>query len=157
MDKELKDLVIKALDYYDSKNNEYKKLIKYDNFELNKTDNEIQLNEKKFKYEVLGIFDNSVNVWIWAWMIPSIEKNSTIIVKKLLNYGLNIEENLIEELYLKIQFTNSRFLLEDKLQLEIHLALSSYLVKENIKFILPAKKYLNKEKTRFITIYYLIK
>jgi hypothetical protein len=47
---------------------------------------------------------------------------------------------------------NGRFLLYDDFQLDLHLAISSYLAKENFKFIYYKKKYLNKDKTKFITL-----
>ena len=87
--------------------------------------------------------------------------NETNIVRKLLNYGLKISPTPInkldnEQLYLKTQMVNSRFLLYDNFQLDLHLAISSYLAKETFKFIYNKKKYLNKEKTKYITVYYLI-
>jgi hypothetical protein len=61
-----------------------------------------------------------------------------------------------EQLYLKTQMVNSRFLLYDEFQLDLHLAISSYLAKDSFKFIYSKRKYLNKEKSKYITVYYLI-
>ncbi len=115
----------------------------------------------EFKYEFLGIFDNSTNIWMWAWLVPEFMYNETNIVRKLLNYGLKISSTVSsrldnEKLYLKTQMVNGRFLLYDSFQLDLHLAISSYLAKDNIKFIYYKKKYLNKEKTKYISVYYLI-
>ena len=98
---------------------------------------------------------------MWAWMSPDFLSNETIIVKKLLNYGLKINPTTIktlspDKLYLKTQLVNSRFLLEDEIQLELHLAIASYLAKDNFKFIFNKKRYLNKDNTKYITMYYLI-
>ena len=114
-----------------------------------------------YKYEVLGIFDNMNNIWMWAWMIPEFLTTETIIVKKLLNYGLKINPSILnkipdDKLYLKTQLVNSRFLLQDIFQLELHLAISCYLAKDNFKFIYSKKKYLSNDKKKYITIYYLI-
>ena len=90
-------------------------------------------------------------------MIPLIDNEKSTIAKKLLNYGLNIypsNENQ-EEIYLKTQLLNSRFLIQDKFQLEIHLALASYLSRENFKFLYPIKQYMDK-KRKYITKYFLI-
>ena len=56
---------------------------------------------------------------------------------------------------LKTQLTNSRFILEDSIQLDIHLALCTYLLNENIKFIYPQKNILSKN--QIIITYYIIK
>jgi len=161
MERDLRTLIRKSLDYYDNKNNEYKKFIKTDKIKMDKAKSKIMLEDKVFSYEALGVFDNQTNVWAWSWMIPSIDNIKKNLSRKLLNYGLDIEiqnnETTLEDMYLKTQFTNSRFLLNEFLQLEIHLALSSYLLKENIKFIYPLRNYLDKNKNKYVTFYLLIK
>jgi hypothetical protein len=98
---------------------------------------------------------------MWAWLVPEFTFKETNIVRNLLNYGLKISPTLTnrlnnEQLYLKTQMVNGRFLLHDNFQLDLHLAISSYLAKDNFKFIYYKKKYLNKDKTKFITVYYII-
>jgi hypothetical protein len=165
MDLDLISLIDKALNYYDQHNIEYEKYIKTDNIQLEREKNIIKFPDintsNEFKYEFLGIFDNTTNIWMWAWLVPEFMFNETNIVRKLLNYGLKISPTSTiklnnEKLYLKTQMVNGRFLLYDNFQLDLHLAISSYLAKDNIKFIYYKKKYLNKEKTKFITVYYLI-
>ena len=163
MDLDLSTLINDALNYYDKHNIEYDKYIKTDKITVERETNKIIFQEyqKEFKYEFLGIFDNTTNIWIWAWLVPEFMFNETHIVRKLLNYGLKISPTPInkldnEQLYLKTQMVNSRFLLYDSFQLDLHLAISSYLAKDNFKFIYYKKKYLNKEKTKYITVYYLI-
>ncbi len=162
-DLELSTLIDKALDYYDKKNIEYNKYLHTENINVDREKQTIKfpdINEKIYKYEVLGIFDNTTHIWMWAWMVPEFLYSETEIVKKLLNYGLKINPSIItpvpnEKLYLKTQLVNSRFLLNDEFQLELHLAISSYLSKDNFKFIYYKRKYLNKDKTKYITVYYL--
>ncbi len=155
-------LIDKALNYYDTHNIKYEDYIKTDDITIERNTNSIIFNNKeKYKYEFLGIFDNTTNIWMWAWLVPEFMYNETNIVRKLLNYGLKISPTPTnklnnEKLYLKTQMVNGRFLLNDDFQLDLHLAISSYLAKDTIKFIYNKKKYLNKEKTRFITVYYLI-
>ena len=164
MNIDLSSLIDKAIDYYDIKSLQYKKYIDSDNITLNREDNTIifpDVDEIKYTYEVLGFFDNTTNIWMWAWMSPQFTNNETNIVKKLLNYGLKINPTLSEKitpdrLYLKTQLVNSRFLLEDEFQLELHLAISSYLAKDNFKFIYYKKKYLSNNKKNYIIVYYLI-
>jgi hypothetical protein len=163
MDLDLSTLINDALNYYDKHNIEYSDYIKSEKIIVERETNKIifQEFEKEFKYEFLGIFDNTTNIWIWAWLVPEFMFNETNISRKLLNYGLKISPTPInkldnEQLYLKTQMVNSRFLLYDNFQLDLHLAISSYLAKESFKFIYNKKKYLNKEKTKYITVYYLI-
>jgi len=168
MDLDLSTLINNALIYYDKQNIEYDEYIKSNNItverETNKiifNDNSKELNSKELKYEFLGIFDNTTNIWIWAWLVPEFMFNETNISRKLLNYGLKISPTPInkldnEQLYLKTQMVNSRFLLYDQFQLDLHLAISSYLAKDSFKFIYSKRKYLNKEKSKYITVYYLI-
>lgn len=163
-DLELSILIDRAFEYYDKKNIEYNEYLHTENISIDREKQRIKfpdINDKDFKYEVLGIFDNTTHIWMWAWMVPEFMFNETEIVKKLLNYGLKINPSIVspipnDKLYLKTQLVNSRFLLNDEFQLELHLAISSYLAKENFKFIYYKRKYLNKEKTKYITVYYLI-
>jgi hypothetical protein len=163
IDLDLSTLINNALNYYDKNNIEYEKYINSDKITLERETNKITFQdyEKEFKYECLGVFDNTTNIWIWAWLVPEFMYNETNIVRKLLNYGLKITSTPIakldnEKLYLKTQMINGRFLLSDEFQLDLHLAISSYLAKDNFKFIYYKKKYLNKEKTKYITVYYII-
>jgi hypothetical protein len=163
---DLESLIDRATLYYDMHSIKYKDIINTDKIELNRETNIIvfpNIDKKEWNYEILGIFDNTTNIWIWAWMVPDFLSNETNIVKKLLSYGLKInttynEVNMrIDKLYLRTQLVNSRFLLQDEFQLELHLAISSYLAKDNFKFIYQKKKYLSSDKKKYITIYYIIK
>lgn len=161
---DLSTLIDKALNYYDAKNTEYNKYIVSSNIIVERESNNIRftdIDNTMFKYEILGVFDNTTSIWMWGWMVPEFLYNETTIVRKLLNYGLKINPSLVssvpdDKLYLKTQLVNSRFLLNDEFQLELHLAISSYLAKDNFKFIYYKRKYLNKNQSRYITIYYLI-
>lgn len=157
-------LIKKSLLYYDKQKELNKTYLKETDFELDIKENEITFKhlDKKGKYNMLGLFDSSTNIWIWGWMIPNYLNNEIIYVKKLLDYGIKInietiDENTIDRLYLKTQLTNSRFLLENVLQLELHLAISSYLLKENFDFIYSKKTYLDNEKKTYLQSFYIIK
>lgn len=161
----LTSIVDKALNHYDMQNNKYSKYLDTDNITVDRQTNMIifpDIDTIEYKYEILGVFDNTTRIWIWAWMSPEFMFNETEIVRKLLNYGLKITPSIVnrvtdDRLYLKTQLVNSRFLLDDIFQLDLHLALSSYLAKDNFKFIYSKKIYLSKDKQKYITVYYLIK
>ena len=161
----LTNIIDKALYHYDIQNNKYSKYLTTETITLDRQTNMIifpDIDNVEHKYEVLGLFDNTTRIWMWGWMVPDYMYNETEIVRKLLNYGLKITPSIVsrvsdDRLYLKTQLVNSRFLLDDSFQLELHLALSSYLAKDNFKFIYSKRKYLSKDKKKYITIYYLIK
>jgi len=158
----LATLVTNALLYYDEKSIEYNKYINVENIKINRMEGTIIFNDiDLYKYEILGLFDNTNHIWMWAWMVPDFISSETNIVKKLLFYGLKINPSILtkvpdDKLYLKTQLVNSRFLLQDEFQLELHLAISSYLAKDNFKFIYSKKKYLSNDKKKYITVYYMI-
>lgn len=170
MDTSLEEIVKKSIKNYDNNYNKYYKYINMQNVNVDVNSQQITFeNKDNFKYEVAGIFDSTTKIWMWSWMIPEFKYKDTLLVKKLLNYGLKIDPYstvkdakdsnrriLDNMLYLKTQLVNSRFLLSDNIQLELHLAIATYLVKDNIKFIYPRIKYIDKSKNKFITVYYFI-
>lgn len=159
MNLNVSDLIKTAFEYYDNKNLKYKKYIENNNIYLDYNKSTIMFTDlnDEFKYEVLGIFDNSSKIWIWAWMMPIFSNSKKQISESLLNYGLKLEpKNDPEEYYLKTQLVNSRFLLEDKIQLDIHLALACYLSRNKFKFLYKKKFFLDKDKKKYLIIYYLI-
>jgi hypothetical protein len=160
------ELIKKSLLYYDNKNLKYEEYLVNVIAQVNETSNSIiikDLDDSVIKleseYEILGIFDNQTNVWCWAWLVPYLSYNETIISRKLMEYALKLDPNTNtkDHYYIKSQLLNSRIAIENSFELEIHLALSSYLIKDLFKFIFPSKFHLNSNKTKFITIFYLIK
>jgi len=161
----IKDII----DYNDNINLKYFKYINYkyyvdnnynieDHIGINNNDNTNSSiifyinNEKKYSdFEILGIYDNINNIWIWGWVLPAINNKYIINSKYLLEYGLKIDINNIPELlFIKTLLTNSRILIGSSIELEINMAIVLYLLKNKILFIY---KYKNKN----ITSYYLIK
>lgn len=169
MDINLDEIIKNAFISYDSMLSKYKKYIKSQNIKIKRNEQKIIFNdEKEFNYEMAGLFDSSTQIWMWAWMIPEFSYRDTQLVRKLLNYGLKIEpmkdininndkrNNVDQMLYLKTQLVNSRFLLDNNFQLDLHLSIATYLVKDNIKFIYPRKKIIDEKTKEFITIYYFV-
>jgi hypothetical protein len=145
-DNNFNELIKKALDIYDEKNNLYKKYI-----------NDIDTTFDN--YEILGYYDNENKIWIWGWMLPETTIESSPICNQLLNYGLNIDpiNGPSEHYFIKSLLLNSRILIDNKIQLDIHLAVCMYIIKDAIKFIYPVKYYLDESKQKYITYYYLVK
>jgi hypothetical protein len=132
-------MIKEALDYYDS--NQYKledlnrkiKYIKFIESEKDFEHNEIILYDieanklDKAKYEYIGTFDSSTSIWSWAWSIPTMRKKNTTILRKILNYGIELEPT---NNFLKTELITSRFRVTNKIQLDIYSAIVSYLSKK---------------------------
>ena len=178
-DSSLGSLIKKALEYFDEKNTENKLYLNntksIENLKLNliydyelkkdksldapKNQLSIKDNEDRllghFNVELLGYFDVETKIWIWSWVMPLLKKSLSVECRYLLKYGLNLEPTNIENndiYYIKILLSNSRILIKDNIQLEILLAIVSYLLGNRIKFIYPVK-----DKTKPVVTYYLVK
>jgi hypothetical protein len=161
MEDNIGNIIKRSLYNYEVRNNEFREFIEDDQVSFDRINNKITFIEKKkiFRYNVLGMFDKSNNIWFWGWMMPLFYMNEFDITTELLNYGLKINPTPVnrisnDKLYIKTQLINSRFLLENFFQLEIHLALSCFLVKDKIKFVYPRKRKLDNNKD--IILYYFI-
>ena len=132
-------IIIDALEYYDDNTEKYGakfKAVKYVKFELADTNmdhNKIIMFDKtktqiyKSRYELLGTYVSTTNTWLWGWAMPLSKKNSTVIARKIMNYGAELDP---EERFLKTELITSRFRITDPIQLEIHTAVASYLAKK---------------------------
>jgi hypothetical protein len=128
-----------ALEYFDT--NQYKLVdinnkIRYIEFIESDKDfehNEIVLYDEDFnkinisKYEYIGTYDSTTSIWSWAWSIPTMKKKNTTIIRKILNYGVELEPT---NNFLKTELITSRFRVTNKIQLDIYSAIVSYLSKK---------------------------
>ena len=134
-------IVTDALEYYDKNNEKYRekfKNIRFTKFVENNNDMEHNViimydNNKKelfrSRYEVIGLFNSTTNIWTWAWAIPSFRKNNTNIVRKIMNYGAELDP---QTRFLKMELITSRFRISNNVQLDIHASIASYLSKNPI-------------------------
>lgn len=141
-------LVTDALTWYDGNNEKYRnsfKNVRYTKFLRSENDMEhnviIMYNDKKeelfrSKYEIIGLFNSNSHTWVWAWSIPNFRKNNTHIVRKILNYGAELDP---ETRFLKMELITSRFRIADPIQLDMHVSIASYLSKKPLiyKHIVP--------------------
>jgi hypothetical protein len=144
-------IVQNALKKYDDYNEKYSKLLKDIDeikFSMHKEEmdhNIIKMYKKgkliyALRFEILGVYANKYKVWTWAWSNPIFKKNSVRISKQILKYGLDLND---DKLFLKAELTTSRFRVTDPIQLDLHVAIASYLSKKPhvYKFIYhPDKK-----------------
>lgn len=127
-----------ALEYYDSNKEKYQNIfrkIKYIKFQH--IDSEIGHNKIIFydknknelyssRYELIGLYYSYTNIWMWSWASPIILKKHTNIIRKVWNYGAELDP---KDSFLKTELTTSRFVISNPIQLDIHLSISSYLSK----------------------------
>jgi hypothetical protein len=132
-------LIKNSFEYYDKNNekigNKFDK-VNYISFEFNQKDLEhdvIIFYDSKLKElfrsrtEKIGIFDKISKIWTWAWAVSSFKKNETNIVRKILQYGTELDPSTI---FLKTELITSRFRISNKIQLDMHCAIASYLSKK---------------------------
>lgn len=79
------------------------------------------------KTQLLSIYYPKNNIWKWSWSIPSAHKSSTLLVRKILDYAFDLNNE--NEFMLKYLLLNSQIKIINDLQLDINLALSSYISK----------------------------
>ena len=147
-------LVQRALEYYDKNyelNIDFFNKINDIRIE-NKSDNDMDRNIikfydknnkllRKYKYEIIGIYKENQNLWQWAWANSELPKNLNFLSRKILNYGLDLDT---KQTFLKTELITSTFKLSSDIQLDIHIAIASYLSK--IPLIYELKNYFVKKK-----------
>ena len=88
-------------------------------------------------YEILGKYNQKNSTWYWGWSILSINNNQNFISRNILNYSFKLNFDTQQEVLLKSILLQSRHLIKNKMQLEILLAISSYLSKFQFIFKVP--------------------
>lgn len=162
MNTELFTFINDALVEFDQSVVKYQKYIKYKDLVIDNNELIIKQGDNiQLEYELLGLY-NSNQIWIWGWLLPDRDKNEINLSRRLLNYGLNIQPSSntqqqlkVINLYLKTTLINSRFLIKSEYQLDLILAVSQKLLKNNVLFLLPYKLNINDKES--ITVYYIVK
>lgn len=113
----------------------------------------------QFDFQIIGIYKSDFNSWTWAWGIPGLNSKLTRIITKILNYGFTLDPK--KQYHLKSEIINSRFIISDPIQIDIHLAITSGISKINniYPIIIPINK-TEKQEISFVKnneIYTIIK
>ena len=167
MNNDITNYIKKSLEYYDNQQYENRFYLNnipdIDNDIINNNNNIKYIswyknNEIKLKthYEIIGIFDSYTKIWVNSW---SLLNYKSILGHDLFEYAYNNDINNINNSlndYIKIQLLNSRFIINNNIELDIYLALISYLLKDKIKFIFPMELPYPNDKTRYKKTYLLI-
>ena len=154
---ETNDIIVNSLEYFDNNKDKYENITskcKYINFVVSEQIIELYDDKQnifyKGKYEYIGINVLESSTWIWSWSVPILSKKTTNISKQLLLYGLDITD---EKYYdLKFALITSRFKILDKTQIDIYVALASYLSKKDFILILPIEPNYNKGQLIPVTV-----
>jgi len=100
-----------------------------------------------FDFEVIGVFNNNSSIWTWGWAIPTFNKNITYKIRKLLNYGIDLDA---ENILLKTELITSKFIINDPIQLDIHVALASFIAKNPVIYPLVINNDITYPETDFL-------
>lgn len=146
-----KELILNSLRYYDENQEKYIKITeKFKRYSFNNYDeNDLEHariifyddeNNKlaEYKYEILGIYYTTSKNWSWSWAIPILKKKFSYIAKKTFNYGLDLDPEL-EDIYTRAELITSRFNISSDIQIDIHVAIASYISKQPFIFKLIIK------------------
>lgn len=139
------NIIKKALEYYDKNNEKYDSFlskVKYFGYQQKSGDMDRSIiimydkNKKKLfesRLEHVGLYHGNSKLWAWAWANPTNLKNVSYISRKIFDYGMNLDPET-ENLFLKTELTTSRLRISHPVQLDVHIALSSYLAKMPLIF-----------------------
>ncbi len=137
------DPIIKtSLEYYDSHNIKIDKFIK-DIVYLEFINNNNQTDQIKFydndknlllisSYEIIGFYIPQNKIWKWAWAVPTIVKKYTYYARKILSYAFDLDS--IKDYLVKSSLINSKVSIMNNIQLDIYIALASYISKKPFIF-----------------------
>jgi len=88
-------------------------------------------------FENVGVYKQKNNIWQWGWSMNSINNNQNFISRNILSYSFKLKTEIPSEYLLKAILLDSKHIIKNKLQLEILLAISSYLSKFHFILKLP--------------------
>jgi hypothetical protein len=89
-------------------------------------------NKKKLftsRIEYIGMHEPQLQLWSWAWSLAFLKKKNTNIIRRILNYGAELEPTAH---FLKSELITSRFRIKHSIQLDLHSAIASYLSKKPV-------------------------
>lgn len=103
-------------------------------------------NKKKIlesSYQLAGIYLENSNTWKWGWTLPGRNKDETNLSRKVLDYAFNLDH--LNEIELRSQLINSTIPILNNMQMDINIAIISYITKIPFIFKLPLITIMNKQ------------
>ena len=127
-------IVKDALEYYDNNTMRYYDKIKtFKYYTILKDDGKIIFFDNgknkiyESKYDVIGRFIPTQNIWVWGWSSGELNKDLILTSRKVLNYALDLDR---QNILLKTALITSRYQISSPIQIDIHIALTSFLSKQ---------------------------
>lgn len=77
--------------------------------------------------ETLAIYFDKTNVWSWAWSHPGLLNSENHYAKEILLYSFKLGSELS---YIKNILTTSKGVINDPIQIDVNLAISTYIIKK---------------------------
>ena len=161
-----RNIIKLSLDYYDKNMEKYNDIynninkIRFESSNNDLINNKIFFYDKNNKiilessYEIMGVYYNNTNIWIWGWALYKLYKNKIKIIKKIFDYGIQLNPDNQNNITLKGELLTSRLQIDEPVQLEIYSAIASYLSKNPNVFKYSPKLY-EKDYMDEDIIYYL--
>lgn len=175
-------MISNAYNYLDIKRDMYEKYIckncKNSNFDIQETTTTETI--QPFTYSennkvilegdcnLIGLYNNELNIWYWAWALP-LNKKMNYISRKLINYALdmNIDDIVLNNNNDKILYYKTKAeLLNAKthvtyknIEIEKYIAMSIYLTKSDYYFKIPIVELSVTTNKEYITgeLYYMLR
>lgn len=127
-------IVKSALEYYDDNTlKHYDKMKTFKYYKVDKDIGKIFFYDKNkilihdSHYEVIGRLIQAQKIWVWGWSASELTKDIIKTSRKVLNYALDLDTQNIS---LKTELITSRFQVTHPIQIDIHVALTSFLSKQ---------------------------
>lgn len=82
----------------------------------------------KSKIQLLAVYMPNIKLWKWGWSLIMNKKN-IYASRKILQYVLDIDD--LNKIFLREPLLNSNITINNKLELDMLIAMSSYITKQN--------------------------
>lgn len=133
-------IISDALKYYDENMEKYSHIM--NNIHSTTIDNNTMTffdKDKKILFtsniQIIGAFNINENLWIWGWCMSNKPKDIIYLSRKILLYGIDIEQDKKEVSILKNELITSHITIADKTQIDIYCALALYLTKTKCMYV----------------------
>jgi hypothetical protein len=148
----MNNIIKSALENYDKNQEKILKMLKdiyYLKFNTTERIKYITFYDKNKKkilesaYQLAGIYLENSTMWKWAWTLPGRNKDETDLSRKVLDYAFNLDN--YNEIELRSQLINSTIPILNSMQMDINIAIISYITKIPFIFKIPLITIMNKQ------------
>lgn len=98
------------------------------------------ITNKKYTYTIIGVLNNELNVFNWGWS-TNYEKHKLYIIRKLINYAIDMDPKNLSEFYIKKILTTSSIKIYNNNHLELIIAIANHYLKSNTNLVYNNNNY----------------